>query len=106
MGILTPREKTCMSWVAVGKTSREIAAMLKISARTVDYHINNACSKFSVNNRHSAVTMALKYKQIPDISHLLPPLKPINKKRKKSEQSSENHHTLDPVRDKPGSPVK
>jgi|GEM_PF-6033725 len=80
--MLTPRERTCMSWVAVGKTSREIAAMLEISARTVDYHVNNACSKFSVNNRHSAVTMAIQHKQIPDISHLLPPLKPSTRKRK------------------------
>jgi len=95
MGLLTPREQACMSWVAVGKTSREIAAILNISARTVDYHINNACSKLLVNNRHSAVTMALKYKQIPDISHLLPPLNPTNKEPKKNQQPSKDSQTID-----------
>jgi LuxR family transcriptional regulator len=44
-----------LRWTADGKTSEEIAAILAISARTVDFHIRNAIANLRVNNRSSAI---------------------------------------------------
>lgn len=57
--VLTPREKECLQWVALGKTSWEISRIIGISERTVVYHIQNATAKMNTTNRSSAVVMAL-----------------------------------------------
>ncbi len=52
---LTPRETECLGWVAEGKTDSEVGLILKISARTVRFHINNAKVKLGVATRIQAV---------------------------------------------------
>ncbi|SAH87179.1 LuxR family transcriptional regulator [Bordetella ansorpii] len=56
---LTPREKDCLQWAAVGKTSWEIAYILNVSERTVVFHIGNACRKLGATNRRQAVARAI-----------------------------------------------
>lgn len=56
---LTTRERECLHWAAVGKTSWEIAQILKIAERTVVYHIGLAVEKLQVTNRRQAVARAI-----------------------------------------------
>jgi DNA-binding CsgD family transcriptional regulator len=44
--------------VADGKTDREIAEILYISRRTVNYHVANILSQLNVHSRHDAVVRA------------------------------------------------
>lgn len=52
---LTTRESECLRWVASGKTDNEVGQILKISPRTVRFHINNAKTKLGVATRIQAV---------------------------------------------------
>ncbi|CAG7856292.1 hypothetical protein MCAMS1_00715 [biofilm metagenome] len=55
---LTLREQECLRWAADGKTSWEIAQLLRMSERTVNFHLNNAMLKLDVCNRQHAVAKA------------------------------------------------
>jgi DNA-binding NarL/FixJ family response regulator len=55
---LNEREIECLTWSARGKTSPEIAQIVNISARTVNFHIENACRKLNVSTRTEAVVKA------------------------------------------------
>lgn len=57
--VLTDREKECMRWVADGKTSWEISQLLRMSERTVNFHLNNAMIKLDVRNRQHAIARAV-----------------------------------------------
>lgn len=56
---LTDREKECLLWAAEGKTSWETAQILRISERTVIFHLQNAARKLNVVNRQHAVARAV-----------------------------------------------
>lgn len=56
--LLTHREQECLRWVADGKTSWEIAHMLNVSERTVNFHLNNVMLKLDVCSRQHAVGKA------------------------------------------------
>ena len=56
---LTKREKECLQWAAIGKTSWEIGQILAISERTAIFHIANATRKLGATNRRQAVVRAL-----------------------------------------------
>jgi LuxR family transcriptional activator of bioluminescence operon len=56
---LTEREKECLLWAAEGKTGWEIANIIKISERTVTFHLQNAVQKLGVVNRQQAISRAL-----------------------------------------------
>ena len=58
---LTPRESAVLKGVASGKRSREIAAELYITERTVKYHLSSMFSKLRVHNRTEAVTDAFEH---------------------------------------------
>jgi DNA-binding CsgD family transcriptional regulator len=53
--LLTTREREVLDWVARGKTSREIAALLVLSPYTVRKHIENVLAKLEVPTRSAAV---------------------------------------------------
>lgn len=53
---LTQRELDCILLAAEGKTSREIAKILSITKRTVDFHIHNVARKLGVTTRTQAVS--------------------------------------------------
>jgi DNA-binding CsgD family transcriptional regulator len=55
---LTERERECLSWAADGKTSGEIAQILSITERTVNFHLNNLAQKMGVTSRQHAVGRA------------------------------------------------
>jgi len=55
---LNEREMECLTWSARGKTSPEIAQIVNISKRTVNFHIENACRKLNVATRTEAVVKA------------------------------------------------
>lgn len=56
---LTNRERECLQWVSVGKTSWETSIIMDISERTVIFHIQNATSKMNTPSRTSAAVIAL-----------------------------------------------
>ncbi len=55
---LNERELECLTWSARGKTSPEIATILGLSKRTVNFHVENACRKLNVSTRTEAVVKA------------------------------------------------
>ncbi|MGA2550305.1 MAG: response regulator transcription factor [Burkholderiaceae bacterium] len=55
---LTQREIEALTWSARGKTSDEIASILGLSKRTVDFHIDNARVKLNVSSRIQAAVKA------------------------------------------------
>lgn len=58
-GLLTPREREVLHWVAQGKQDDEIARILGNSVRTVNQHVHNLLDKLGVENRTAAVAMVL-----------------------------------------------
>jgi DNA-binding CsgD family transcriptional regulator len=55
---LNDREIETLTWAARGKTSAEIAKLLDLSKRTVDFHIENARMKLGVSTRIQAAVKA------------------------------------------------
>ena len=55
---LSRREIEVLRWTGDGKTSGEIAAILHISERTVNFHISNTITKLQVSNKTAAVLQA------------------------------------------------
>jgi DNA-binding NarL/FixJ family response regulator len=51
---LTEREVQVLTWVARGKSSADIATILEISERTVNFHLDNAMRKAGVATRVQA----------------------------------------------------
>ena len=56
---LTDREREVLTWVGRGKTSSEIAVILSLSDRTVNFHCDQAMRRLDVVNRTQAVATAL-----------------------------------------------
>ena len=54
-GRLTPRENEVLHWLARGKTDAEIAALLGLSPRTVQKHLEHIYVKLGVETRTAAV---------------------------------------------------
>ena len=53
---LSEREQEILRWTADGKTSKEIATILVITAATVNFHLNRSIRKLRSSNRtHAAV---------------------------------------------------
>lgn len=59
--------------VGAGKTSWETARILGIAARTVDFHLANACAKLGVANRRAAVARAVQCGLLPALTAAAPP---------------------------------
>lgn len=55
---LSEREVEVLRWSAEGKTSSEIAQILAISERTVNFHVNSAVAKLDASNKTSAAVRA------------------------------------------------
>jgi DNA-binding NarL/FixJ family response regulator len=55
---LTPRETEVLSWLAKGKTNRDIGEILKMSPRTVSKHLEHIFEKLGVETRSAAAAMA------------------------------------------------
>ncbi|WP_066267810.1 response regulator transcription factor [Hydrogenophaga palleronii] len=57
---LTPRETEVLSWLAKGKTNRDIADILGMSHRTVNKHLEHVFEKLGVETRSAAAAIAGK----------------------------------------------
>ncbi|QKO22754.1 DNA-binding response regulator [Rhodoferax sp. BAB1] len=55
---LTPRETEVLSWLAKGKTNRDIADILGMSPRTVNKHLEHIFEKLGVETRTAAAAIA------------------------------------------------
>lgn len=58
LGGLTAREAEVLRWVAAGKSDAQIAAILHISARTVQKHLQHSYEKLGVESRTAAAMRA------------------------------------------------
>lgn len=61
-GDLTPTERRVLFLLAELKTTKEIAAELRISPRTVDNHRAHICDKLDLQGSHALVKFALQHK--------------------------------------------
>jgi DNA-binding CsgD family transcriptional regulator len=57
---VTSREADVLLWVAQGKSNRDIGAILGLSPRTVNKHLEQIYQKLGVENRASAAIAAVK----------------------------------------------
>jgi DNA-binding NarL/FixJ family response regulator len=58
---LTPREREVIALVSLGRTNKEIASELLISARTVHRHVDGILRKTGCGNRTEAARYALEH---------------------------------------------
>jgi DNA-binding NarL/FixJ family response regulator len=58
---LSAREIEVLGLVASGRTNREIAAVLRLSPRTVHNHVARILAKTGVTNRAAATAFALRH---------------------------------------------
>lgn len=56
---VTARERQVLEWLAAGKTDKEIGAILALSPRTVQKHLQHIYEKLGVETRTAAVMRAL-----------------------------------------------
>jgi DNA-binding CsgD family transcriptional regulator len=59
-GDLTPREAEMAAWLARGKTNWEISVICRVSARTVEKHVEHILRKLNVENRTAAVVALIE----------------------------------------------
>jgi LuxR family transcriptional regulator, quorum-sensing system regulator SolR len=57
---LTARELEILDWCKKGKTRPEIARILSISPKTVEFHLSNVMDKLGASNQLAAVVIALQ----------------------------------------------
>ena len=62
---LTSREAEVLLWLSRGKSNRDIAAILGLSPRTVNKHLEQTFEKLGVENRASATALAVRVLQGP-----------------------------------------
>lgn len=58
--VLTKQEIECLRWCKEGKTNWEIGGILRISEKTVEFHLGNAMKKLGAGNRITAVVRGLR----------------------------------------------
>jgi DNA-binding NarL/FixJ family response regulator len=58
---LTQRESEVLSWVAKGKTNRDIAEILGMSPRTVNKHLEHIFDKLGVETRSAAAAIGARF---------------------------------------------
>jgi|HubBroStandDraft_1064217.scaffolds.fasta_scaffold00074_39 DNA-binding response OmpR family regulator len=57
---LTPREADVLVWIARGKSNRDIGAILGLSPRTVNKHLEQIYAKLGIENRASAAALVVR----------------------------------------------
>jgi len=61
LGDLTPAERHVLKLIVANMTTREIAATLEISPKTVENHRSNICQKLGVTGNNALVRFAMKH---------------------------------------------
>jgi DNA-binding CsgD family transcriptional regulator len=57
---LSKREREILAWVSEGKTAWEIGNILKLSQRTVEWHLKTIREKVNCNNVTQAVAIGIR----------------------------------------------
>jgi len=57
---LTERERECLTWTSLGKTAWEIARIIGVRERTVNFHLQNAMTKLETSSKHHAWLKAVR----------------------------------------------
>ena len=65
---LSNREMEVLLWLKRGKSSWEIAVILNITERTVNFHVKNIMTKLNAVSRTQAVALAIEKGLIGHIS--------------------------------------
>ena len=60
-GHLTPREIEVLSWIAGGRSDWQVGQILRISPKTVNFHVERAKKKLGARTRTQAVVYAREY---------------------------------------------
>jgi len=68
---LTEREVEVLNHVLEGKSSKEVARLLFVSKRTIDFHLTNIYHKLHVTNRVQAVLRAAQLGLFEPISEVI-----------------------------------
>ncbi len=79
--LLTPREAQILAWIATGKSDWEIATILALSAKTINFHAQNAKKKLGTRSRVQAIVLALRDGLIlfpPRGAEVLPQVRPAD----------------------------
>ena len=61
---LSEREREVLSWVARGRSNKEIGQLLDISPRTVQHHVRHIYDKIGVSTRAEAITIAWRQRLV------------------------------------------
>ena len=61
---LSLREKSVLVWASQGKSNNDIASILNISPKTVEFHFSSIFTKLQVNNRVLAILKAINLRLI------------------------------------------
>jgi DNA-binding CsgD family transcriptional regulator len=61
---LSDREVEILSWLSHGKSTEDIAEIMRIAERTVNYHVANLKTKLGVETRAHAVAQAMRLRLI------------------------------------------
>ena len=62
---LTKREIEILSLIVEGHSSKQVAELLYVSKRTVDFHLDNVYDKLQVTNRMQALQRATRLGILP-----------------------------------------
>ncbi|WOJ90025.1 response regulator [Methylocapsa polymorpha] len=60
LDVVTKREIETLEWAAEGKTVKDTAILMRISAETVKTHLESACHKLKALNRSHAISKAIR----------------------------------------------
>jgi DNA-binding CsgD family transcriptional regulator len=73
---ITLRELQILAWIATGKSDWEIATILNLSAKTINFHTQNVKRKLGTRSRIQAIAVALRDGMIPFPDRISPRLQP------------------------------
>jgi DNA-binding CsgD family transcriptional regulator len=76
---LSDREAEVLCWISEGKSDWEIGSILKISRKTVNYHVENAKRKLGALTRLNAVIIAIRRGIIGLALSVLGPTEPTDR---------------------------
>lgn len=62
---VSERQALCLYWVQEGKSATDIGAILGISRRTVEWHLEQVCLQLGVRTRLQAVLRARELGLVP-----------------------------------------